>query len=370
MSDFKRVFVLGAGFSKSAGMPLATELLPLLVEKVEIDRMAAWLKGFCDRLKWLDGTGLLDFNIEQVFHNAQSDIEVWLLRQHLSSFGRYDGETPHVRSEEIANWLGWLEYFLQDVISECDVKADLSPLTRWADVVDESDAVLTFNYDTLTERSLSAVGKGWSHGFELENRSGIPVFKLHGSIDWMVADRREPFSNLQLLFDKKNHNHSGEVTGFTEEDYRLWRWKSPKKRENWIRCRYLQGLPEGADPRTVGIAGLGQYKPLHRIPGLGVSWTGGMRALYLSDLAVIVGFAMSDFDAFAQLQFAEVARARHKKKRPLRVLVIDPGLDKDEPMKKRFQSVFRDVNVRFEVRKHEEFDWSTLADYAPLVGAA
>jgi len=31
----KRVFILGAGFSKQAGMPLATELTPLLRRKFE-----------------------------------------------------------------------------------------------------------------------------------------------------------------------------------------------------------------------------------------------------------------------------------------------------------------------------------------------
>ena len=49
-----------------------------------------------------------------------------------------------------------------------------------------------------------------------------------------------------------------------------------------------------------------------------------MRALYEADVAVVVGFSLSDFDAMAQMQFAEVARRRHGEGRPLHVKVIDP----------------------------------------------
>ena len=52
-----------------------------------------------------------------------------------------------------------------------------------------------------------------------------------------------------------------------------------------------------------------------------------MRALYEADCAFVVGFSMSDFDAMAQLQFAEVARQRLEESRPLNVIVIDPFLD-------------------------------------------
>ena len=115
--------------------------------------------------------------------------------------------------------------------------------------------------------------------------------------------------------------------------------------------------PKDATPSTVGIAGLGAYKELHRIPGLGCVWARGMRALYQADRAVVVGFAMSNFDAMAQMQFAEVAQKRQGDGRPLRVFVVDPCAN--EASKDRFRRVFR--SVEFIPRKHEEFDWSSLA---------
>jgi hypothetical protein len=62
---------------------------------------------------------------------------------------------------------------------------------------------------------------------------------------------------------------------------------------------------------------------------------------------------MSDFDAFAQMQFAHVARTRMSEGRPLQVAVVDPYIDED--MKQRFRRVFR--TVEFIDSAHEAIDW-------------
>ncbi|MCH7884261.1 MAG: hypothetical protein IIC01_03335 [Planctomycetes bacterium] len=357
MGDLKRVFILGAGFSKPAGMPLATELLPQLVTKLQHDEMRKWVDGLCRRLAWLSGnnqqTDSFTPNIEQVFQYAHFDVEVRRLQQQVVPFGRQDGLTPWNQGESIECWLSYLEDALCDVVSEREDNCDLTPITRWAEGVSEHDAVLTFNYDTLAERGLAKLGKTWSHGMECEGNNGIPVYKLHGSIDWIVAHRSENSSKLELLFDKANTNRSDGKTGHVEDDCRLWRCRTREQRRNWIDGRDLQG----GTWKTVGIAGLGAYKELHRIPGLGRVWTRGMRALYHADRAVVVGFAMSDFDAMAQMQLAEVAQARQRDGRPLPVFVVDPCAN--EASNDRFRRVFR--SVEFISRKHEEFDWSSLS---------
>jgi hypothetical protein len=65
---------------------------------------------------------------------------------------------------------------------------------------------------------------------------------------------------------------------------------------------------------------------------------------------------MSDFDAMAQIQFAEVARTRQSEGRPLRVVVVDPFAD--DTAKDRFRCVFRCVD--FVQQRHECFDWPML----------
>jgi hypothetical protein len=359
MAHATQIFILGAGFSKPAGMPLATQLLPLLDEKLQLDEMREWLDGLRQRLAWLSGsdqqTGSFTLNIEEVFHYAHFDIEVHRLRQHLESVGRRDGPgTPWKVAESISAWLSYLEDALRDVILEKDGQADLAPILRWAETIDTRDSVVTFNYDTLVERALSGVGKAWNQGTGRESDAGVAVFKLHGSIDWIVAHRSEAFSKLDLLFDKKNANRLEQDTGHVEDDFRLWRCRTGEQLQEWISGRDLQSIPEHASPRTVGIAGLGAYKQLHQIPGLGDVWTRGMRALYEADRVVVVGFSMSDFDVMARMQFAEVARKRWDESRPLKVIVIDPSVK--EIAKERFRRVFR--SVEFVSSNHETVDWT------------
>lgn len=357
MVESKRVFILGAGFSKPAGMPLATELIPLLLEKTHDEEMAQWLEGMRERLAWLsekDGAATpFSLNIEEVFHIARFDAEVFRLRQHLEPVGRRDGPaTSWNQAGSIECWLSQLEDNLRDVVLDCQNKSDLTPISRWAQAVKESDAVLTFNYDSLAESALSQEQKAWTHGFD--NHRGVPIYKLHGSIDWIVADRSERFSKLDLLFDKINTNRGGERTGDVEEDYCLWRCRNREQLETWIRGLDIQSGPSW---KTVGIAGLGTYKPLHTVPGLGQMWARGMQALYQADQALVVGFSMSEFDAMAQIQFAEVTRARAREGRPLEVTVIDPFAD--EATQARFRRVFRRIHVI--QARHEEINWTGIA---------
>ena len=274
MTGPNSVFVLGAGFSKPAGMPLATELIPLLVEQLQLEEMRAWLTDLGERLAYLcadeKGGDSFPLNIEQVFHYARFDIEAYRLKQQLAPVGRGDGPgTPWAHGESVEAWLQYLEDALRDVIIEQDNAANLAPITRWAQAVGEDDAVLTFNYDTLAERALRESGKPWTHGLPSDPNSGIPVFKLHGSIDWIVAHRSESFSELDLVFDKQNTNRSQRNTGYDEDDYRLWRCRYRSQLTEWLAGRQLQQVSPGASPRSVGIAGLGAYKEPHRVPGLG-----------------------------------------------------------------------------------------------------
>jgi hypothetical protein len=359
MGNGKRMFIFGAGFSRPAGIPVATNLLPLLVERTDLDEMRDWLGSLCKRLAWLccshSGKEPYKVNIEQIFHYGNFDIEVFRLRQHMEAVGRNDGPgTVWNTARSIEFWLGRLEDALRDVICETETTADLMPITRWAHNVGAGDSAMTFNYDTLVERALAQVGKAWNHGIGPGCDDGVPVFKLHGSIDWIVAHRFEPFAKLDLLFDKQNENRSSRDANDIEDACCTWRCQTRDQLEKWVAGREPQLVPDGALPKTVGIAGLGAYKQLHQIPGLGLVWARAMRRLYECARAVVVGFSMSDFDAMAQMQFAEVASKRIEENRPMEVTVIDPCLD--EETKRRFVRVFR--NVRFEKSKHETFDWA------------
>jgi hypothetical protein len=158
-----------------------------------------------------------------------------------------------------------------------------------------------------------------------------------------------------LLFDKEHENRPVGETGHVEDDCLLWRCRDPEQRKTWLQRRDLQSRANGTWSRTPGIAGLGAYKELHRVPGLGMVWHRAMRAVYKADRLVVVGFSLSDFDATAQMQLAEVLRARHAEKRPLSVPVIDPAA-KDCSFQSRYRRVFHDA-VSFVPQEHDAFDW-------------
>jgi hypothetical protein len=365
MAHPNRVFILGAGFSKPAGMPLATDLYQACSQWLQRQdflspEMRGWLDDLQRRLDWLfgDGHSARPLNIEEVFHYAHFDIEVHRLRQQLVAVGRNDGHTPWSVGAAVKSWLSQLEQAVRDVILESEDRADLAPITRWAESLRESDTVLTFNYDTLVERAISNSGKTWHHATGRECETGIAVCKLHGSIDWLIADRREELGALDLLFEKQNTNQPDDLTGHAEDDCRLWRCRTREQLREWIATRDCQLVQQNALHRNVGIAGLGAYKPLHQVPGLGQVWTNGMRALDNTHSAIVVGFSMSDFDAMAQMQFAEVARTRFGQGRPLPVTVIDPGINDNPIAQERFRRVFR--RVEFDNSRHESFDWTQL----------
>ena len=337
---------------------MATDLLPLLNDELEDDEMREWLNHLRDRLEWLscdsEQAGARKLNIEEVFHYAHFDIESHLLQQHLVDIGREGG--PAATALKIQQWLSSLEDALRDVILNNQTAANLTPILHWANAVGADDTVLTFNYDSLVELALTKLGKLWNHGIGQDENVGIPVCKLHGSIDWIVAHRDIPSNKLDLIFEKRNTNRPSGNTGNVEDDYFLWRCQSPDQLSTWMQGRDLQLLPKGAMPSRVGIAGLGTYKPLHKIPGLGPVWAKGMRSLFNADRAIIIGFSMSDFDVMAQMQFAGVVRKRRQEGKPLRVTIVNPCID--DAMKQRFRRVFREAD--FVERRHEEVNWHDI----------
>lgn len=344
-------------------MPLANELLPLLARKLKVDYMMKWLADLSERVGWLSGAAGsgagFTLNIEEVFHLAHFDIEAHRLRQHCAPVGRRDGpDTPWRQGERIETWLENLEKYLIEVIFECDERAQLEPIARWAEFVSDRDSVITFNYDTLVERALTSVRKNWNHGTPQDPKTGIPVFKLHGSVDWIVADCGSKFDSdsAALLFAKQNSNQRGGSTGHVEDDRNLYRYSTRELLRDWVGGHDdMQQRDQDGFPPTPGIAGLGAYKELHRVPGLGLIWANAMRAAYESERLIAVGFSMSDFDAMAQMQFARVAMDRAREQRQMHFVVLDPSA-KDEGFQRRFGRVFRDVV--FIATPHESFDWT------------
>ena len=114
----KRVFILGAGFSKSAGLPLATELTSLILDSDGLkshEEMQQWVSDLKERAACLAGERASKFklNIEQLFEYAKFDEELWRMRQQEELVGRSHGQTSWEVADGIA---GWLSYMQEEVV--------------------------------------------------------------------------------------------------------------------------------------------------------------------------------------------------------------------------------------------------------------
>jgi len=313
----KRVFILGAGFSKQAGMPLATELTNNILGKFrgyEQEEFLEWFGHLQERIDWLEGGKSNRINIEQVFDLAQFDVELWKMRQQLTTVGRRNGDTHWDMAQSIELWLSYMEKFLRDIIWEEQKKARgrLDSIKKFSTHLNPDDAVVTFNYDCLLEDSLTQQNKEWYYGFAKENKTGIKILKMHGSINWAMVPRDQQ-NNFEytLLFRKEDKNvddHNMKPADELEYNYVLLK----------IPDEYLSNRIENRDLQWsnkqygIAIAGLGRYKPLSELVGSGKVWTNAFRALHECEQIYIVGFSLSPFDTMARLHFGGVMMERYR----------------------------------------------------------
>lgn len=284
------------------------------------------------------------------------------MKQQLWPVDRKSGITPWQKVEGRQNWLDWMKYDLVDVIWDEQEKAKkrLDLIDKFSKHLNPDDAVITFNYDTLLEKSLEKQKKKWWYGFKEEDDFGLKILKMHGSINWAMVHRElQGNFNYPLLFkkeDKKVDDHGAEEPDEIEYKYVLFRIPD-KCLSNRIENRKLQ---DSSELNFIAIAGLGKYKPLSNLVGSYEVWNNAIGALSNCDEIYIVGFSLSPFDNMARLHFGGVMMERSKRediKLP-KVTIIDPDAC---GVKDNFKSVFGGQNAIDLIQKQaQEVDWGEL----------
>lgn len=348
----KRAFIVGAGFSKQAGMPLAKELTGLILNRKRLTRvmsMRTWVNGFRRRLAAVEGAGAdVSLNIEQFFDFAKYDEELWRMKQQLAPVGREYGDTPWNKADGISAWLSYMEEELSRVLWDAQKEANLEPIKRFTCQLSSDDTALTFNYDTLLETALAEQGQAWNHGLDDRANGGVTILKMHGSIDWILRERKPgaPPENFVKLFSKRDTNveeHGHQAPDEEEYASELWRAKDETT------CNRVINSP--SRNFQLGLAGLGQYKPLHRLPGSAWTWLTAFNALTKAKEIYAVGFSMSPYDSMTRFHFTSVISRRCNP--PRRVVIIDPNAKR---MADAYSTVFgKDLTLM--TLKAEDMDW-------------
>lgn len=187
------IFVVGAGFSHAAGLPLASELW------AEVRRRAERLTGragkFNDDLQYYiafrkecDGITLAPSQVDFEDFMAFLDVEYYLGLRGKETWSEDGNESQVV-----------VKTLIGEILTERMPPENKLPevYLQFADMLQPDDIVLTFNYDVVMERALEAVGKPFRlfpdrlkvvrpNGYaEVDSSSEeVILLKLHGSIDW------------------------------------------------------------------------------------------------------------------------------------------------------------------------------------------
>lgn len=181
-----RVIILGAGFSRPAGLPLANDLWGEIYETAAAFPKNTRASFFADDLK-----SYIKFRLEadgQEFTPSTVDFEDFMRFLDVEHyFGLRGSDTWSKDGNEgtvVTKYLigKILARYVNSITQIPDLYLDFAARLQ------PSDCIITFNYDTILERALDTLKKPYRL---ISSRSGsrtaedeIIILKMHGSIDW------------------------------------------------------------------------------------------------------------------------------------------------------------------------------------------
>lgn len=176
-----RVFVLGAGFSVGAGVPLTNELL-----RDALNLFSAECPGIYSRVARYamevigQETEPLDISMLNF-----SELCTFLEFIELREYGGGERWSENGSREKLA-----LRFYLAKAIVASTPRSNGVPelYREFASQLQPRDVVISFNWDGLLEMALEAVGKRYT--YERPNKDEIFIAKLHGSVNWHLRKPR------------------------------------------------------------------------------------------------------------------------------------------------------------------------------------
>jgi len=197
------IYILGAGFSQPAGLPLASELWDEIRHKGlamtgRASQFREDLDMYIEYRKHCDGIELTPEQVNFEDFMAFLDIEHYLWLRGSDTWSVHGNETQVL-----------VKTLIGEILTASMPARNKIPelYLRFAEILKPDDLVLTFNYDILLEHSLEAAGVPFrlfpyrlkvdpeNPGHLIDDRRDeVIITKLHGSIDWF--DRSE-YSQLE-----------------------------------------------------------------------------------------------------------------------------------------------------------------------------
>jgi len=188
-----RLFILGAGFSRGAGLPLGNELLPLIIARAEQtlgadNALRADLDRYQTYIERSKGIPLSDADTPFEEFMAFLDVEHYLSLLGKDTWSQ-DGNLGQILVKKL----------IGQVIHEATPQPEKIPAhyIEFASNLRKGDILITLNYDILLERALARAGRAFRRfpyryksatengGTVDDSRDEVLILKLHGSVDWV-----------------------------------------------------------------------------------------------------------------------------------------------------------------------------------------
>jgi len=231
-----RVFILGAGFSALAGIPLTSALLrdAMRIFAEECNGIFQRVDGYARDLDWsVDG---------EVDYSSLSFSELCTHLEYieLSEYGGGERWSDEGSREKLA-----LRFYLAKCIARATPNANVIPdvYLEFAQQLTDRDVVISFNWDCLLELALLSVGKNYSYNF---GDNCIRLVKPHGSINWRLNRPK----NLKGPVNTLGWNPIGFAQGLIEQEI----WHTPELLDKSVWDKY--------EP-------IGEVQPFLVLPGYG-----------------------------------------------------------------------------------------------------
>lgn len=305
-----RIFIIGAGFSVHAGLPLGAQLFEQVLEVIR-NRYGSDNKLEGD----LDSYLSYRFRCDGISKNDPVDYEKFMSHLDLEHYLGLRG-SDHWSEEGNESQL-MIRKGIREVIYSKMPKSPTPECIDFCQKLSPTDAVLTFNYDTLIEDTLDYLGKPyrlfpnrlkniWPMSSEIDSEAEegeIVISKLHGSIDWydktpflmdreLASQHEYPWQSKHPVFKEGSSvAHRPLIDGPTEEGNPLQHIYRVNDLSQISDSQFWQCTPLILSPSSSKILYANPLKSLWR----GLQQAGGMNF----GLGV-VGYSLPHYDEYAR----------------------------------------------------------------------
>lgn len=189
------VFILGAGASKLAGVPLMNDFLDVARDLFFQKQTGEYEENFKAVFEGIGKLQLVHSKSQLDIQNVESVFSAFEMAKTLGRFSDYSAEKIDnlVKSMQLLI-LGTINKTFQVPLNHRSPTAP-APYGDFADQIfdalqnKQSIAVITFNYDLALDLAFYVRGIPIRYGLQSnENTTALPLLKLHGSLNWVQCD--------------------------------------------------------------------------------------------------------------------------------------------------------------------------------------